>query len=316
MTLRILIAALAASITLPAADPQLLNLVMPDASVLAGINVQQTLSSPWGQYLLARFQANEGDLQNLIEATGFDPRRDVSEVLVGSAALPGTHTGLVAARGIFDVQRIMGLLQSKGQQIENYNGVEVANLNQQSLAFLNSSTLVAGDAAGVRAAIDRRASSVPLDPSAVLKVNQLGSTQDAWALSLVPLSQVAPPGQAAQQGPFNMQPLQKINQASGGIKFGSMVTISAEAVAQTDADATALADVIRFLATMVQANSQNSGTVDWSAVMGNLNVSTQASVVTVSLAIPEDQFERLTPSGNHNHAGASPHPVRTNRRAR
>lgn len=289
---------------------------MPDANVLAGINVQQTLSTPYGQYLLTQFQANEGDLQNLIAATGFDPRRDVTEVLVGSAALPGTHTGLLAARGIFDVQRIMGLLQSKGQQVEIYNGVEIAGLNQQSLAFLNSSTLVAGDTASVRAAIDRPASSVPLNPSAVLKVNQLSATQDAWALSLVPLSQVAPVGQAAQQGPLNVQALQKITEASGGVKFGAMVTISAEAVAQTDADATALADVVRFLAALVQVNSQNSGTVDWSAVLGNLNVSTNANVVAVSLAIPEDQFERLTRSGNHSHAPMGSHPVRTNRRAR
>ena len=32
-----------------AADPQLLNLVMPDAKVLAGVNVDQAKTSPFGQ---------------------------------------------------------------------------------------------------------------------------------------------------------------------------------------------------------------------------------------------------------------------------
>ena len=41
----------------PAADPQLVNLVMPDAQVLAGINVDQAKTTPFGQYLLSQIQS-------------------------------------------------------------------------------------------------------------------------------------------------------------------------------------------------------------------------------------------------------------------
>ena len=36
---------------LPAADPRLLKLVMPDAKVLADVNVDQAKASPFGQYV-------------------------------------------------------------------------------------------------------------------------------------------------------------------------------------------------------------------------------------------------------------------------
>jgi len=38
---------------LSAADPQLLNLVMPDVKVMADINVEQAKTSPFGQFVLA-----------------------------------------------------------------------------------------------------------------------------------------------------------------------------------------------------------------------------------------------------------------------
>ena len=43
-----------------AADPALMNLVMPDAKSMAGVQVDQTQLSPFGQYLLSQFQTNPG----------------------------------------------------------------------------------------------------------------------------------------------------------------------------------------------------------------------------------------------------------------
>ena len=37
---------------LPASDPRLVSLVMPDAAVIAGVNVTQAKASPFGQYLM------------------------------------------------------------------------------------------------------------------------------------------------------------------------------------------------------------------------------------------------------------------------
>ena len=50
---------------LPAVDSQLLNLIMPDAKVLAGVNVATAKASPFGQYVLSQISANDSGLQQL-----------------------------------------------------------------------------------------------------------------------------------------------------------------------------------------------------------------------------------------------------------
>src|ERR1700736_4789309 len=83
---------------LQAADPALLNLVMPDATVMAGINVQKAKTTPFGQFLLTQMPTGSG-LTEFTTATGFDPRQDLTEVLMASNAQQ--HDGLVLARGTF-----------------------------------------------------------------------------------------------------------------------------------------------------------------------------------------------------------------------
>ncbi|HWB97851.1 MAG TPA: hypothetical protein VG672_14150 [Bryobacteraceae bacterium] len=294
---------------LGAADPQLMSLAMPDAKVLAGINIQQAKASPFGQYLLSRMQP--GGFEELTSATGFDPRQHLTEVLFASTGQPGTHAGLAIIRGSFDVTRILQAAQDKGQTPELYQGVQILNNghNTQSLAFLDGTLAVAGDAVSVKAAIDRRMAPASLDPVLVSKANALSGVQSAWFVSLAP-GLMRPPSGTAGPAPANV--LQKIQQASGGIQFGSNVQLSAEAVSSTSQDATALADVIRFFASMAQYKSQQAGkAADAAALLQNLDVRTSANVTTLSLAIPEAQAEQLI-QGAHMEVGR-PHRVRPRR---
>ena len=45
-----------------------------------------------------------------------------------------------------------------------------------------------------------------------------------------------------------------IEQSSGAVRFGNVIEISGELIARTSADASSLADVLKFLAGMVQMN--------------------------------------------------------------
>ena len=87
---------------------------MPDVKVVAGVNVDQAKNSPFGQFMLSRMQAGEGGLGKLTGATGFDPRRDLREILMGTVGQPG-QKGLVLARGTFDATRIFEAARSAGQ---------------------------------------------------------------------------------------------------------------------------------------------------------------------------------------------------------
>src|ERR1035438_202762 len=92
--------------TLSAADPVLLNLVMPDATVIAGVNVQQAEGTQFGQFILNQMQTQNAQMQQLVTLTGFDPRKDVRELLVASSGGPQSKVGLALARGTFDVSKL------------------------------------------------------------------------------------------------------------------------------------------------------------------------------------------------------------------
>jgi len=67
-----------------AADPGLLSLVMPDAKVIAGLQVDQAKTSQFGQYVLSHMQPDDANFKKFMADTGFDPRRDVGEIVMAS----------------------------------------------------------------------------------------------------------------------------------------------------------------------------------------------------------------------------------------
>jgi len=69
-----------------------------------------------------------------------------------------------------------------------------------------------------------------------------------------------------------------------------------EAVARTEKDATALADVARFLSGMVQLNREHEGAAELAKVIDTLKITSDARVVSLSLSVPEEQLEKMIQS--------------------
>src|SRR5215467_95279 len=184
---------------LSAADPKLLDLVMPDAKVLAGVNVEQAKGTQFGQYVLNQMQTEDAHMQQLVALTGFDPRRDVRELLVASNGVPGSKTGLALAKGNFDVDKITAAATAQGAATEVYNSITILEdpkKQSMGIAFLDSSTVAAGDIASVKGAIDRLKMPQSLPTEVSLKVNKW-SMQDAWGITTVPPASLAPPVKTA-----------------------------------------------------------------------------------------------------------------------
>src|SRR5579862_8220713 len=116
-----LLLVLAAIPALPAVDPGLLGLVMPEARVLSGIQVAQGEASPFGQYVISQIQTAPG-IDRLAFATGFDPRRDLQEIL--AAGVGGRRT-LVLARGSFQPDTIMRAATAAGGTPADYRGIGI-----------------------------------------------------------------------------------------------------------------------------------------------------------------------------------------------
>jgi hypothetical protein len=278
-----------------AADSQLLNLVMPDATVLAGVNVDQAKTSSFGQYVLQQMQNPE--LQKLIAATGFDPTRDVSEVLVAAGAA-GSKTGLALARGTFNPAQIAAAAAAHGgTTTETYDGYTIVEDQKQThgVTFVNSTIAVAGDVASVKAALDRLKTPSSLPAAVLTEVSQWSGQEDAWVITTVPPSSLQPkagvptiPGLGASGG---NNALQTIQSAAAGVKFGNNVVVTAQAQSDNAQDAQNLANTVKLLASVAQLQAKDNPTIQ--TLAQSLTATATGSTVNISLSMPSDQLQAL-----------------------
>jgi hypothetical protein len=288
-------AGMAAASLAAAADPALLNLLPPQAPMIFGVQVEQSRYSPFGQFLLAQAEKQNGDLKEFIAVTGFDPRRDVTE-MVGAAQGPGKG-GLVCVRGRFDIPRILAAVQAKHKAGESYRGVTVLlgrGHRPGALAFLDSTLAVAGDAASVKAAIDRWRDGGAIPPQTAAQVSEAALRYDAWLVTSASPAELA--GRIPDdtvKGTMQGDLIRAIERMSGGIKFGADVTIAGESVLKTDKDAAALADVLRFLVSLAQLQGNAEARARLGDYARQMQLAAEGNRVKVTLVIPEAEFEKL-----------------------
>lgn len=293
-TLILLLAAAVAS----AADPALLRLVMPEAKVISGANLSQFMTSPFGSFLLSQAQSAEPQLRSFIQATGFDPLRDLNEILMASPANPKENRGVLLARGVFDPSRIEALAKQSGAAVQSYKGVQVVVGKQKTdawFAFLDASTAVMGDALSVRGVIDRGGGGPGPDPKLLARVNQVSGQYDFWAVSAVPAAEFAQSMPNPQMGGIMQGDVMRgVLETSGGIKFGPGILIAGEAVTRSEKDATALADVVKFFVGMAQMSAQKDPKAAASmAFLQQLDLKAQGNVLRVALTVPEADLEKF-----------------------
>lgn len=290
-------------------DPNLMNLVMPDAKILAGGNITNTVSSPTAQFLITKLGGMP--LQDgPFAALGFNPLQNVTEILVASSANAASPGGLFLAAGTFPVDKITALATSPNSkwQVSTYGGATLFALtNKQNkttaIAFPpGNSIVIAGDLASVQAAIDRSTAANSIDPALALQVTNLSANEDAWFVSSASVASLLPPQSgtsAPATGPLAqvLPLLQSIQGFSGGVKFGDPVTLTAEAVENSPQNAGALNAVIKLGLLMVGGLSSNQSTNQELAGLASLlqttQVTTNGSNVDISLAVPEAQIEKL-----------------------
>lgn len=285
-----------------AVDSALAALIPADATVVSGVNVNQAKSSAFGRFVLSQMDSDDEGIRKFIADTGFDPRRDLTELVVATVGTTDKPEPVILGRGIFTPGRILDLARQHGAAVSSYQGIEIATHKLNAIAFVDASIAVIGHSAAVKAAIDQRANPVKRLPETVTrKIAELSNANDAWFYTAASPAdflggKIADPnlGGAMKEGL-----LQAVTGAAGGIKFrDTHAQVSAEAVTRSDKDATALADVFRFLAQIVQtqgnaSNSRNNGAQDVAELLSKLQLSTDANVMKLQLAIPESLLERV-----------------------
>lgn len=291
-----------AAAAVAAADPTLLNMVPADAKIISGVHVDQSKSSPFGQYVLAQMHSDDPGMKKFVTATGFDPRRDLNEIVAATSGTTDAPQFVVLGRGIFNPSKILSTAKAAGVLPSNYNGVDLLTHKgekgvENAVGFLDASTAIMGATDAVKLAIDRRRSGPFLSAALQDRIRDLSNANDAWFISTGPITNfiAGKMGDPGLNQAMNGNLLQAVLQASGGVKFDQKeIRISGEALTRSDKDATALADVIRFIAGLVQMNKDSNPQAKTAAsLLDTMKLSTQDAVMKLSLSIPEEQAEKL-----------------------
>ena len=247
-------------------DTGLIALLPSNSQIVAGINVDKCRSSDFGQFLLSKSQANDPHFQEFMTQTGFDPRRDLDSLVMASSSQPGAKDGgfVILARGNFDASKIRSLALSKGATAATYQGIALLlnkdTHNNQTIAvtFPDTGVAVMGDLSSVHQVIQNLSTPSTLDVNLSNSIDTVGDANDAWFVSETGAAGLAKQiaAEATGQMATQAQALQTIRAASGGVVFGSVVAVSFDATTRSPQDATSLADVVRFMSSMIQMNRQ------------------------------------------------------------
>ncbi len=285
------------------AAPGLLTWAPPGTSVVLGINLEQIKPTKTGQVLGAETdiicaalgqvadQIGFGPkVRQFLDQTGFDPRRDLAEiVLMASGSGPDTN-GLLAIRGSFDLVKLRGL-KSPGVTAGEYHGVLIltgARENKKtkhkepvSVALVSPTMALLGDPETVRAAIDRQGKAGALDFRLMAKAELLSKTNDIWLAGRIP-----PETKEKMAASPTTAMFQSIGEFGGGIKFGKNVLIGFELGTGTPAEAKSKLDMLRGFIEMAEA-TQNQET---RATLQKVDAHTEGGAVIIALSVPEEQF--------------------------
>ena len=272
-----------------AVDPALLNLAMPDAKMMFGVQVQQTLASPFGQYAITRLLGNDA-MTRFAATTGFEMQRDLQEVLAASSTpgSPGDGSDvLVLARGTFAADKFIALAKLTGATVYEYHGASVIlpqARGARAFAFLDSSIMAVGNEQALRDAIDRRASQTVFSGPLLQKARDASSTSDAWFATITPLTDLIPTTPSG--GALNpAMLLQSVIETWAALRFDtSGVTVYAEALTHSDAEAQGLAGILKLAAGMLKGTP--------AAALQNAQVTSRGSVTRITLTVGEQDLER------------------------
>lgn len=271
-------------------DNVLVKLVPRDSVSLLGVQMDQVKNTPFYKKLMAQQKLTQ--LDEFAAQTGFDPRRDVRELLVASNLTK--NSGVLLARGNFRVTPD-ALAKMKDMRRTTYKGYTLWTGTEQESGFsiLDSTLVIAGPVTSMHAALDqysarddraqspllRKALAVPMR-NQIWLVSQGGSD---FLANNMPES-----GPAANFGHIfkNLESAQLQADLSAGLN--ALITGDCK----TDADAKSLSDAARGLIGFGRL-SVPEGQPQLLRVWDAIQVSQQGRTLSLNADIPTDLVDRL-----------------------
>jgi hypothetical protein len=274
---------------LPERGPDELEFVPADVRLVAFANVADVMHSELRQKIrdIAPDTDHDDAFQN---DTGINVETDidyvVAFVMAGDESAGGPPT--VLARGRFDEVRIRGLMQDHGATAEEYKGSTlIVNADERiSVSFFEPGLAIVGTPAGVRRAIDTKASGTGVrDNDVVMQRIKDAADGNAWAVARFDaLTQSMLPNEIAGRLP-SITWFTATASINGGIHGLIRADTRDEAAAQD------LRDVIRGFVAL--ARMQTGDTPALGDLMNSFELGGQGTTVSLGFTISSDIIDAL-----------------------
>jgi hypothetical protein len=300
--------------------PTELAYVPADSAVVAYADVRSIMDSELRQRFKQSVPTPMGEegQREFLDKTGIDIEHDIDYVVAAIASVPTGTTkpsGVVVARGRFDIVKLEGFARDHGAEIQEYKGkrllvlqhsahnFDVDAAGQQTtistpqetgvLAFLEPGLVAIGDINAVQRAIDAQlsAQSITSNNEMMDLVKDIEQSNNAWAVGRFDLiaNQAKLPEQIARQIP----PV-KWFAAAGHINGGVSAQLRAEAI--DDQAAENLRGVVNGVISFARLQGQNDPKL--TSLIQSLQMSGTGKTVQLSFHVPSEIFELMAPKVN------------------
>jgi hypothetical protein len=182
-TLRCAAVCLLSAASVRAADVALPSYFPPGTRVVIGFRARNLFNSLEAQGAVKDARASLAGLTANTPFAGFDPTQDLDEVLIATAAQGQNAPSLIVMTGRFKLPETA----DSGQKYRNAVVVPSRQGSGQVEAFIGSDTLLVGEAATVRAALDRSPETSRVDPALAARAAALRGRYDVWGAGSLPV---------------------------------------------------------------------------------------------------------------------------------
>jgi hypothetical protein len=134
----------------------------------------------------------------------------------------------------------------------------------------------------------------------VARIQELSAANDIWIYTSLPVSQLA--GTAAKSAPggdptggmMNGEAFKGIQETSFGLRFqGGAIDLTADMLLNSEKDARALADVARFLSSLMLMNRQKPEMAAFASALDTLKLTTADRAFKMTLSFPAAELEKM-----------------------
>lgn len=298
-------AASAQGITL---DRSLVALLPANATSLVGVDVERLKRTAAYRHFEEESRRGDGSGRNhfdeFVAETGFDPRRDVDELLIaswGGGDADAKAQFVAVARGRFQVSSLTRHLREKKATVENYRGFQIFGPEQGrptrskepgGFAFLDDRTALAGSRAGVLGAIDRKVGGGPslLANTALLgRAQTISGANQVWAVSESPgqvVTHALPKDQNFAQIFSSMQ------NSTFALDLMNGLELRASGVCKTAQDAKTLGDAARGVVAIGRLSASQKEP-ELMALFDGIEVDERNAELNISVHMDPQAFEKL-----------------------